>query len=152
MYIVKRFNKMFYSKNATNIICHRQGKETIMKAIKTIIKIVCVPLMLIVKAIVGVFGLLVLLLTLISYITTGAIGYIVSIASGLLTAITLFGIGLTIYRGEYHNLLALFIILTGSAIVSILPFVAESMLEKIGEFGSTIISLAVSDIPIVINI
>ena len=73
-------------------------------------------------------------------------------ASGLLTAITLFGIGLTIYHGEYHNLLALFIILTGSAIVSILPFVAESMLEKVGEFGTNILSLAISDIPIVINI
>ena len=108
--------------------------------------------MLIVKAIVGVFGLLVLLLTLTAYITTGAIGYIVSMASGLLTAITLFGIGLTIYHGEYHNLIGLFIILTGSAVVSILPFVAESMLEKVGEFGSTIISLAVSNIPIVINI
>ena len=123
-----------------------------MKVLKTIIKIVCVPLMLIVKAIVGVLGLLVLLLTLTACITTGAIGYIVSMASGLLTAITLFGIGLTIYHGEYHNLIGLFIILTGSAVVSILPFVAESMLEKVGEFGSTIISLAVSNIPIVINI
>ena len=123
-----------------------------MKALKTTFKIICVPFMLIIKAIVGVFGLLVLLLTLTAYMTTGIIGSLISIASGITTAITLFGLGLAVYNQQYDQLFAISLILVMSAAVTALPFIAEMLLEKIGELGVNIVSLAISDIPIVIYI
>ena len=123
-----------------------------MKALKTTFKIICVPFMLIVKAIVGVFGLLVLLLTLTAYMTTGIIGSLISIASGIVTAITLFGLGLAAYNQQCDQLFAISLILVMSAAVTALPFIAEMLLEKLGELGFSILDMAVSDIPIVINL
>ncbi len=123
-----------------------------MKALKTTFKIICVPFMLIVKTIVGVFGLLVLLLTLTAYMTTGIIGSLISIASGITTAITLFGLGLAVYNRQYDQLFAISLILVMSAAVTALPFIAEMLLEKLGELGFGILDMAVSDIPIVINL
>ena len=123
-----------------------------MKTLKTILKIICVPFMLLTKAIVGMFGLLVLLLTLTAYMTTGIIGSLISIASGITTAITLFGLGLAMYNQQYDQLFAISLILVMSAAVTALPFIAEMLLEKLGELGFSILDMAVSDIPIVINI
>lgn len=123
-----------------------------MKALKTTFKIICVPFMLLTKAIVGVFGLLVLLLTLTAYMTTGIIGSLLSIASGITTAITLFGMGLAVYNHQYDQLFAISLILVMSAAVTALPFIAEMLLEKLVELGFGIINVAVSDIPIVINL
>ena len=123
-----------------------------MKALKTTFKIICVPFMLIIKAIFGVFGLLVLLLTLTAYMTTGIIGSLLSIASGIATAITLFGLGLAVYNQQYDQLFAISLILVMSAAVTALPFIAEMLLEKLGELGFSILDMAVSDIPIVINL
>ena len=123
-----------------------------MKALKTTFKIICVPFMLIIKAIFGVFGLLVLLLTLTAYMTTGIIGSLLSIASGIATAITLFGLGLAVYNQQYDQLFAISLILVMSAAVTALPFIAEMLLEKLGELGFSILDMAVSDIPIIINI
>ena len=123
-----------------------------MKTLKTILKIICVPFMLLTKAIVGMFGLLVLLLTLTAYMTTGIIGSLISIASGITTAITLFGLGLAVHNQQYEQLFAISLILVMSAAVTALPFIAEMLLEKLGELGFSILDMAVSDIPIVINI
>ena len=122
-----------------------------MKTLKTTFKIICVPFMLIIKAIVRVSGLLVLLLTLTAYMTTGIIGSLLSIASGITTAITLFGLGLAVYNQQYDQLFAISLILVMSAAVTALPFIAEMLLEKIGELGFGILDLAISDIPIVID-
>ena len=123
-----------------------------MKTLKTTFKIICVPFMLIIKAIVGVSGLLVLLLTLTAYMTTGIIGSLISIASGITTAITLFGLGLAVYNQQCDQLFAISLILVMSAAVTALPFIAEMLLEKLGELGFSILDIAVSDIPIVINL
>ena len=123
-----------------------------MKALKTTFKIICVPFMLIIKVIVGVFGLLVLLLTLTAYMTTGIIGSLISIASGITTAITLFGLGLAVYNQRFDQLFAISLILVMSAAVTALPFIAEMLLEKLDELGFSILDIAVSDIPIVINL
>ena len=123
-----------------------------MKTLKTILKVICVPFMLIIKVIVGVFGLLVLLLTLTAYMTTSIIGSLISIASGITTAITLFGLELAVYNQQYDQLFAISLILVMSAAVTALPFIAEMLLEKLGELGFGILDMAVSDIPIVINL
>ena len=123
-----------------------------MKTLKTTFKVICIPFMLIIKVIVGVFGLLVLLLTLSAYMTTGIIGSLLSIALGIVTAITLFGLGLAVYNQQYDQLFAISLILVMSAAVTALPFIAEMLLEKLGELGFSILDMAVSDIPIVINL
>ena len=123
-----------------------------MKAVKTILKVLCVPFMLIVKAIVGVVGVIVLLVTLTAYMGTGIIGALISIASGLASAVMMFGIGLTIYKGQYDQILGYSLAVAIFSIVALLPSIAEALLEKLGELGFMLTDAAVSDIPIIINI
>ena len=112
-----------------------------MKTFKTTFKVICIPFMLIIKVIVGVFGLLVLLLTLTAYMTTGIIGSLISIASGITTAITLFGLGLAVYNQQYDQLFAISLILVMSAAVTALPFIAGMLLDKLGELGFSILDI-----------
>ena len=123
-----------------------------MKAVKTILKVLCVPFMLIVKAIVGVVGVIVLLVTLTAYMGTGIIGALISIASGLASAVMMFGIGLMIYKGQYDQILGYSLAVAIFSIVALLPSIAEALLEKLGELGFMLTDAAVSDIPIIINI
>ena len=123
-----------------------------MKAVKIILKVICVPFMLIIKAVVGIVGLVILLFTLTAYMGTGLIGYLLSIISGLASAVMVFGIGLMIYKGQYDQILGYSLAVAIFSVIAVLPFMAEALLEKLGELGGMIISLAVSDIPIIINI
>ena len=83
---------------------------------------------------------------------TGIIGALISIASGLASAVMMFGIGLMIYKGQYDQILGYSLAVAIFSAATVLPFIAESLLKKLGVLGFMLTDAAISDIPIIINI
>ena len=118
---------------------------------KKVLKVCGVPIMLMIKMIVALLGAMIFFLGLMLNISNGFIGGIVSVISGIGTAITLFGMGLYIYNEQYQFLFGIAVILAIFTVLMILPKVAEIALESVSEFGAKAISTAVHDIPLMLE-
>ena len=118
---------------------------------KKVLKVCGVPIMLAVKMIVALLGAMIFFLGIMLSISNGIIGGIVSVISGIGTAITLFGMGLYIYNEQYQFLFGISVILAIFTVLMILPKVAETALEYVSEFGAKAISTAVFDIQLMLE-
>ena len=119
---------------------------------KTVLKVCGVPIMFTIKVIVGLLGAMIFFISLMMNIGTSIMGGILSIISGIGTAITLFGIGLYIYKEQYQFLTGIAVILAIFTLLIILSKIAELLLDSVSEFGIKAISTAIYDIPLLLEI
>lgn len=125
-----------------------------MNILKTIVKVLCVPVMLTVKIIVALLGLLVMLVGYIISFGTFFVGSVIQVLASLCaTLLTVVGIGVfCIYQGHYDQILANILGIAIMAVIALIPLIADYLLDEIENLGGTITMAAIFNIPIVINI